>query len=639
MKKHEIFPLAISFLLFFSCNNGDSTNQSNDSTAANTQDTVSGVTVKETAFPERVFWGDEHLHTAWSGDAGSSGTIIEPEDALRFAMGEEIKNNTGNLVKLARPLDWLAITDHSDGLGAIIGTIKGDPEFMKDSTVKSWHELIVSGDKAKAYQATLAIMKAQGEGTIPRVLISPKSQQVWWEKSNAIMDKYYKPGTFTPFIGYEWTSNYMGGNNMHRNVIYRDNAALANQLTPLTTFTTTDPEDLWKWMQQYEDKTGGQIMAIPHNGNLSNGYMFAHTTLAGKPMTKEYAETRSKWEFLYEITQSKGTSEAHPSLSPSDEFANFEIWDKGNLKYQQPKKPGDIKTEYLREALKDGLAFEQKLGVNPFKLGIAAGVDSHTGLATTGEDNFEGKFANTEERPERWKAEIAKYKGGVQKGWELGATGFTAVWATANTREVLYDAMKRRETYATTGPRMTVRVFAGYDFTNDDLNAADMAARGYKKGVPMGGDLSASAAGKKPSLLITAIKDPMGANLDRVQVIKGWIDSKGNKQEKIFEVVWGDADKRKPDAKGKLPAVGNSINMETLEVSNNIGDPELKTLWTDPEFDASLPCFYYVRVLEIPTPRWTAYDRKKFNAKMDANVTMTQQERAYTSPIWFTPAK
>lgn len=426
---------------------------------------------------------------------------------------------------------------------------------------------------------------------------------------------------------------------MHRNVIYRDNAALANQLTPLTTFTSTDPEDLWKWMQQYEDKTGGQIMAIPHNGNLSNGYMFAHTTLAGKPMTKEYAETRSKWEFLYEITQSKGTSESHPSLSPSDEFANFEIWDKGNLKYQQPKKPGDIKTEYLREALKDGLAFEQKLGVNPFKLGMAAGVDSHTGLATTGEDNFEGKFANTEERPERWKAEIAKYKGGVQKGWELGATGFTAVWATANTREALFDAMKRRETYATTGPRMTVRVFAGYDFTNDDLNAADMAARGYKKGVPMGSDLSASAAGKKPGLLITAIKDPMGANLDRVQVIKGWIDSKGNKQEKIFEVVWGDADKRKPDAKGKLPAVGNSINMETLEVSNNIGDPELKTVWTDPEFDASLPCFYYVRVIEIPTPRWTAYDRKKFNAKMDANVTMTQQERAYTSPIWFTPAK
>jgi hypothetical protein len=402
---------------------------------------------------------------------------------------------------------------------------------------------------------------------------------------------------------------------------------------------TQNPEDLWKWLQNYQDKTGGQVIAIPHNGNLSNGLMFKLTDFAGKPMTKEYAETRNKWEVLYEVTQSKGTSEAHPSLSPSDEFANFELWDKGNLKYQSPKKPGDLKTEYIREALKDGLLMEQKLGINPFKLGMSAGSDAHTGLTAIDEDNFQGKFPKNEEGPDRWNAVFAKYKGGVQKGWELGATGYTGVWARANTRESLFDAMKRRETYATTGPRMVVRVFGGYNFSPEDLNATDMAARGYQKGVPMGGDLAAAPAGKKASFLITALKDPMGANLDRVQVIKGWIDAKGNKKEKIFDVAWSDADTRKPDAKGKLPAVGNSINMETLEVGSNIGDPELKILWTDPEFDPSLPSFYYVRVLEIPTPRWTAYDRKKFNLKMDTNVPMSQQERCYASPIWYKPGK
>jgi len=638
MKKCSILTSILSLLLLFSCNSGDSTKQANDSTAATLQDTASTVAVKETPFPEKVYWGDEHLHSAWSADAGSSGTRLEPEDVLRFAMGETVKNSTGNDVKLARAIDWTTITDHSDAMGVIGGIIKGDPEFMKDSVLKRWHDMINSGDRNKAFQVTTEMVQSQSNGTVPKAAMSLVYAQSVWERGNAIMDKYNKPGVFTTLIGYEWTST-SGGDNLHRNVIYRDGAALANQATPLSTFVTLNPEDLWKWLQNYEDKTGGQVMAIPHNGNLSNGRMFQLTDFAGKPFTKEYAETRNKWEVLYEVTQVKGTSEAHPSLSPSDEFANFELWDKGNLKYQKPKKPGDLKTEYIREALKDGLLMEQKLGINPFKLGMSAGSDSHTGLTAIDEDNFQGKMPQNEEGPDRWNSVFAKYKGGVQKSWELGATGYTGVWARANTRESLFDAMKRRETYATTGPRMVVRVFGGYNFSPEDLNATDMAARGYQKGVPMGGDLAAAPAGKKASFLITALKDPMGANLDRVQAIKGWIDAKGNKKEKIFDVVWGDADKRKIDAKGKLPAVGNSINMETLEVANNIGDTELKTIWTDPEFDPSLPCFYYVRVLEIPTPRWTAYDRKKFNLKMDTNVPMSQQERCYTSPIWFTPAK
>ncbi|HRI20692.1 MAG TPA: DUF3604 domain-containing protein, partial [Panacibacter sp.] len=353
----------------------------------------------------------------------------------------------------------------------------------------------------------------------------------------------------------------------------------------------------------------------------------------------EYAEARNKWERLYEITQFKGTSEAHPSISPTDEFANFEIWDKGNLGLQTGKKPEMLKTEYIREALKDGMKLEQQLGTNPFKYGIVGGTDSHTGLTTVEEDNFNGKFKQSEPAPGRWNENSSKTKNGTIKGWEYSGSGWTGVWATSNTREALWDAMERREVYATTGPRMTVRFFGGNDYTTEDLNAANMAERGYTKGVPMGGDLYTAPAGKKLSFIIDAVKDPMGANLDRVQVIKGWIDAKGNKQEKIYEVVWGDADKRRLDAKGKLPAVGNTVNIATCEYTNTIGGTELKTVWTDPDFDASLSAVYYVRVLEIPTPRWTAFDAMRYKVKMDPNVPMIIQERCYTSPIWYTPKK
>lgn len=593
--------------------------------------------VVNTKYPEKVFWGDQHLHTAWSGDAGASGTTVGPEEALRFAMGEEVKNNSGQMVKLHRPLDWLVVSDHSDGMGVIAYILNGDPELMKVPLLKKWHDGMTSGDPKLAIATKNDMIHQQSTNNLPKELTDEKFSKTVWDKNTTIMDKYNNPGKFTAFIGYEWTSNYGGGNNLHRNIIYRGNGEEARQMIPENTIVSADPESLWKWMQAYEDKTGGKILAIPHNGNLSNGLMFSLNTLAGKPISKEYAEARNKWERLFEVTQYKGTSEAHPSISPSDEFANFEIWDKGNLGIQILKKPEMLKTEYIREALKDGIKLEQELGVNPFKYGMAGGTDSHTGLSAPEEDNFLGKFKILEPNKDRWNELSAKNGTVVVKGWEYSGSGWTGVWATSNTREALWDAMQRRETYATTGPRISVRFFGGYDFTRADLDAIDYA-KIYSKGVPMGGDLPAYS-GKKPSFIIVAIKDVIGVNLDRVQVIKGWIDATGKKQERIYNVAWGDADKRKADANGKIPPVGNTVNLENCTTENSIGDAELKTVWTDPDFDPALSAVYYVRVIEIPSPRWTAYDAMRFKVKMEKNIPMVIQERAYTSPIWYTPKK
>ena len=622
--------------LMFSCADQDSAKNKNPTDS--TQTIGQTATVANTAFPERVYWGDQHLHTAWSGDAGASGTTVGPEDAIRFAMGEEVNSNTGQKAKLIRPLDWLVVSDHSDGMGVIAYILDGDPELMKVPLLKKWHDGMTSGDPKLATETKNDMIHQQSNNNLPKELTDEKFSRSVWDKNTAIMDKYNQPGKFTAFIGYEWTSNYAGGNNLHRNIIYRGNGEEARQMIPENTMVSADPESLWKWMQAYEDKTGGKILAIPHNGNASNGLMFSLTTLAGKPITKEYAEARNKWERLFEVTQYKGTSEAHPSISPNDEFANFEIWDKGNLGIQILKKPEMLKTEYIREALKDGLKFEQELGVNPFKYGMAGGTDSHTSLSAPEESNTWGKFKVLEPSKERWDETSAKNGKVVIKGWEYSGSGWTGVWSTSNTREAIWDAMQRRETYATTGPRITVRFFGGYDFTNEDLNATNMAEKGYSKGVPMGGDLPV-VAGKKPSFMILAMKDAIGVNLDRIQVIKGWIDAKGNKHEKIYNVAWGDAEKRKMDANGKIPAVGNTVNLANCTTENSIGDAELKTVWTDPDFDAALSAVYYVRVLEIPSPRWTAYDAMKYNIKMDKNVPMIIQERCYTSPIWYTPKK
>jgi hypothetical protein len=443
------------------------------------------------------------------------------------------------------------------------------------------------------------------------------------------------PGTFTALIGYEWTSNFGGGNNLHRNVIYRDGKDLADRVRPLTTFDTEIPNELWDWMSMYEDETGGRLLAIPHNGNLSNGLMFATETPDGKPIDAEWAMARQRWEPLYEVTQSKGTSEQHPSLAPSDEFADFEIWDKGNLNVV-PKEPGMIDYEYAREALKRGMALEPELGTNPFKFGLVGSTDDHTGISSAEENNFFGKFPASEPNVERLTANAFDFEGRTVKDWKLGASGLTAVWAKENTRASIWDALKRKEVYGTTGPRMMVRFFGGWDFVAADAQGRNPGAVGYGKGVPMGGDLPPQADGDSaPSFLVAALKDPLSGNLDRIQIVKGWVDAAGETQERIYEVVW--SGEREADADGKLPAVGDTVDVEKATWTNTIGASELITVWQDPDFDPSARAFYYVRVIEIPTPRWTAYDAAYFDLEPAPEVPLTVTERAYTSHIWYTP--
>jgi Protein of unknown function (DUF3604) len=591
-------------------------------------------------FPTRPLFGDTHLHTMYSFDAGAFGARLTPSDAYRFAKGEEIRASSGQLTKLSRPLDFLVVADHSDNMGFFPHLIAGDPAVLADPTGRKWYDMVQDGQGA---DAAIEMIIAFSQGTFPQVLkFSPETSayRTAWQETIKAAEAANEPGHFTSFIGYEWTSN-TGGNNLHRNVIFRDNDDKASQVLPFTTeapLGSDNPRDLWKWMASYEEKTGGDVLAIAHNGNLSNGRMFPIIeSFTGQPIDREYAETRATWERLYEATQIKGDGETHPFLSPNDEFANFERWDKGNLDLSELKKPEMFEFEYARSALKTGLKLEARLGVNPYKFGMIGSTDAHTGLAAVEEDDFFGKTSSSEPSPTRAMHPFVKTDKAVIMGWETTASGYAAVWASENTREAIFDAMQRRETYATTGPRMLVRLFGGWDFVEADANTRSPAIIGYTKGVPMGGELSAAPAGKAPTFLVGALKDPIGANLDRYQIVKGWLDAEGNVHEQVYEVAWsGD---RRPDADGKVPPVGSTVDVANATWTNTIGAPELIAVWTDPDFDPAQRAFYYGRVLEIPTPRWTAYDSKYFGIKMAPEVPMEMQERAYTSPIWYTPEK
>jgi hypothetical protein len=590
-------------------------------------------------FPTRPFFGDTHLHTSFSMDAGAFGARLGPRDAYRFARGEEVTSSTGQPVKLSRPLDFLVVADHSDNMGFFPDLFAGKPSMLADPTGRQWYDMIQSG---KGADAAIAIIVAFSHGTFPKDLMYFPGTPAYhsaWQETIAAAEQYNDPGRFTAFIGYEWTSN-TGGNNLHRNVIFRDNGDKASQVEPFTVYPpygSDNPVELWKWMQAYETKTGGNVLAIAHNGNLSSGTMFPVVEAFGKKLDNEYVETRAKWERLYETTQTKGTGEAHPFLSPNDEFAAFEIWDKGNLDGSVAKTKEMLEFEYARSAYKNGLKLEKELGTNPYKFGLIGSSDAHTGLAAMEEDNFFGKTVPQEPSPDRMmEAFVHNPKTGVKiMDWEVSASGYAAVWARENTRESLWDAMERKETYATTGPRMIVRFFGGWDFEGRDAEDRLPARIGYSKGVPMGGDLSAAPGGKAPTFLVAALRDPIGANLDRYQIVKGWLDKDGNLHEKVYDVAW--SDDRKPGSDGKLPPVGNTVDEANATWTNTIGAPELIAVWKDPEFDATQPAFYYGRVIEIPTPRWTAYDGKQFGVKPLPGTAMTVTERAYTSPIWYTP--
>jgi hypothetical protein len=588
-------------------------------------------------FPTQVYWGDTHVHTDNSLDARAFGVLLGPEDAYRLARGEEIIATHGEPVKLSRPLDWLVVADHSDGMGAMNEIVAGNVDLLKDPVVKDWYNRVNAGGN-EALMATMDIINSFALGKIPEVLKDEDFSASIWDDYIEIAEKYNEPGRFTAIIGYEWTSTE-NGNNLHRNVLYRDGGNKAGQMIPYTTAASFNPEDLWEWMRTYEEKTGGKVLTLAHNGNLSNGIMFPVETnpATGKPLTGDYAERRAKWEPMYEVTQMKGDGETHPFLSPDDEFADYETWAKGNLNLTVPKEDNMLQYEYAREALKNGLKLEKDLGTNPYKFGMVGSTDTHTALATAEEDNFFGKHAGTEPDPHRSEGIMAEFDGRRYYDWELVASGYAAVWATENTREGLFDAMMRKEVYATTGPRIIVRFFGGWEFTEKDALNRLPAEVGYTKGVPMGGDLYQAPKGKSPTFLVGARKDPFSGNLDRVQIVKGWMDKKGNTHEKVYNIAWGDADKRVLDGNGKLPDVGNTVDIENATWSNNIGDPELIAVWEDPDFDPSVQAFYYARVIEIPTPRWIAFDAYRYNVKVPDESPLITTERAYTSPIWYTP--
>ena len=594
------------------------------------------------SFPSQVYWGETHLHTGLSLDAGLFGNTTGHDEAYRLARGEEVISSTGLPVKLSRPLDFLVITDHSDMMGIATDIQNGAPNIMAIPQARAWAEGFAKGGKA-AGDAAFDLITNFSQMTLDKQLLeqyapgSPVYDRVWEQIIDAA-EKYNEPGRFTAFIGFEWTS-VPKGFNLHRNVILRDGGNRASQVVPMVTQApvgSTNPLDLYKWLADYEEKTGGKALALAHNGNLSNGWMFpVDKTYHGGRVNKEYVALRARWEPLYEVTQIKGDGETHAYLSPDDEFADYETWDVGNLDLTELKTNDMLSREYAREALKQGLALEKKLGTNPYKFGLVGATDAHTSLAAVEEDNFFGKSVTTEPSATRVEHPFVKSALGVIEGDMIAASGYQGVWATENTREALFDAMMRKETYGTTGSRMLVRFFGGWNFVDDDLRSRQPAFIGYQKGVPMGGDMTAGPDGAAPTFMVIALRDPIGANLDRVQVVKGWMDDRGKLHEKVYDVAWsGD---RQPGADGKLPPVGNTVDIEAANYTNTIGASELATIWTDPDFDADESAFYYVRVLEIPTPRWVLYDKVRLGANIPERAEVITQERAYTSPIWYTP--
>jgi hypothetical protein len=628
-------------------------------------------------YPDSVYWGDTHLHTYLSGDAYSMGTSVTPDQAYRFAKGETVRATGGDEVRLKRPLDFMMVADHAENLGALQALIAGDAQLMKSKHGVLFAEMltnrpalpdVINAATREEFDAgSSALMAAKGAHSGDYGINENFKRRVWHGVID-IAEKHNDPGRFTTFAGYEYSSNPP---MLHRNVLYLGDPEQTRLTLPFSKYDSSNPEDLWAYLQEYKAKTGGDVISIPHNSNLSQGNTFRLLSYNGEPLTTAYARLRSSIEPIVEVTQIKGDSETHPFISPDDEFADYESWGKFTstpaVGKADPKSTGkktaektsgkaaakseatqkdaaakppskqanalntwqeDIaKQSYVRPALKSGLELKAKLGVNPFKMGMIGATDSHTGLTTADEDNFWGKMGSNEPGPYRSSA-LAQYT----------SSGYAAVWATENTREAIFAAMKRREVYASTGPRIKLRFFGGWDYSDSDALTPNIAAVGYEHGVPMGGDLVLTRKNKRqaPSFLIRAVKDPDNANLDRVQVIKGWRDRKGKLFEKVYDVAW--SDDREKDEAGKVPAVGSTVDLKAATYLNSIGSPELSVVWTDPEFDRKEASFYYVRVIQIPTPRWTTYDAKVYGLEdMQQTPAPTTRERAYSSPIWYTP--
>ena len=586
-------------------------------------------------YPTNVYWGDTHLHSNLSFDATLSGnTNLSQADAYKLASGGTVLAHNGMEVRLHRPLDFLVVADHAVNLGLLSGINNSDTLLLSTKKGRRLYNWYKTDQKAAAkYVAENILFTSLADSGLYEKSI--------WRRIASVADEYYNPGKFTTFSGFEWSSlgfgspSYAQMGNLHRVVIFKDDAEKVLQLPPFSRIDSENPEDLWRYFERYQQITGGEVIAIPHNGNTSKGEMFSLTDYDGRVINKAYARTRSRWEPLYEVTQTKGDSETHPALSPTDQFSDYETWNSWHGRSMKGIKiKGWIdrkRSEYARSALKLGLDQQVKLGINPFKFGLIGSTDAHTSLSTADENNFFGKMTKYEPSAKRMLMTFF-----TQLQWEIGASGYAAVWAQENTRESLFAAMKRKEVYATTGPRMTVRFFGGWDYDQNDSLRPDLAHLGYTKGVPMGGDLTSAPNSQSPNFLIRAVKDPDGANLDRVQVIKGWRTESGELKEKVYDVAL--SDNRRVGRNGKVKPVGSTVDIKDASYTNSIGDPELAVVWTDPDFNADELAFYYVRVLEIPTPRWTAYDAKFFGLKdLPEEIPMVTQERAYTSPIWYSP--
>ena len=587
-------------------------------------------------FPDKVFFGDMHIHSNLSPDAGLLGTSLTAADVYRAARGETVMSNTGQPFRLVRPLDFLVLTDHAEAMGLAPLIRESSPVLLSSKRGREVWEAF-NGGRESAMKAFAGLLADVSAGNDPFSDID-MSGSIWPEFVK-LADTYNQPGVFTAMTGFEWTSQ-PNGNNLHRIVVFADGADKTSRVRPFSMFDSQDPAKLWDYMEKYEAMTGGRVFAHVHNGNLSNGLAFTAAEMDGTPMNAAYAARRSRWEPIVEVTQIKGDGETHPYLSPDDEFADFERWDVGNLDGSAPKKKEMLRFEYARSALLTGLEVEAKVGVNPYNFGFNGTTDSHTGLASSAEDNYFGKFAGSEPRADRAEGEVIPAADPALRiiTAQESASGLTGVWARANTRAEIFDALKRKEVYATTGTRMRVRFFAGWDFKPGDELVADFAGLGYTRGVPMGGRLHAPSKGAAPTFIVRAMRDPDWANLDRIQIIKGWIDADGKARERIYDIAVSDGRKIGADGRASTP-VGTTVNVSNASFTNTIGAAVLAAHWRDPDFDPNERAFYYVRVLEIPTPRWTTYDAARFKVKVPTRVPATVQDRAYTSAVWYSPGK
>ncbi len=585
--------------------------------------------------PTRVLWGDTHLHTSYSFDVYLFNTPTStPDTAYRFAKGlPVISPTTHTRWQLRTPLDFLVVADHAELVGSIPRLFAGDPEIADTKTGRILAK--IGGEQStEELQAVYDSIVRAGSGLesddgytlkgLYEDLHGGEKRRNTWNENIAAAEKHNEPGVFTALIGWEWSAQ-PGGANLHRVVFMREDGNVARKFLPYSSLESQDPEKLWEWLEETSSAAGASFVAIPHNPNISIGRMFPLDTESGAPIDAEYAKARQQWEPAIEVTQIKGDSEAHPLLSPTDEYADFETY--AFVLTPDGRTPDPTEADYVRSGLKRGLALEAKVGTNPYKVAMIGSTDSHTGMSAVEERGFAGKGQH-DSRPELRPRPTGL---GSSKGWDMGAAGYAGVWATSNTREAIFDAFKRREVYATTGPRITLRFFGGFDFTDQDTQASDLAAVGYERGVPMGGDLARSGE-RPPSFLVAATKDPVGANLDRIQIVKGWLEEDGSTEEKVYDVALSDG---RTDG---TQAVGNTVDLSTGQYTNSIGDAQLVAVWTDPDFEPDQRAFYYVRTLQIPTPRYSLLDTIALGIDpKDTGHPATIQERVYSAPIWYTP--